>query len=148
MLLRSDGLIVGEVSAKTDDGVTFATTTGLATTNGDMLVQAGGSLTLNEQVSAGSADVRLAAAGAITQSADGIITADELGVRQTSAAAGTHITLGDANDVNTLAAFNASATVPCTCVQRMSGSSAISSAMPPRSTTSSSTMETSITLPH
>ncbi|MEZ6034687.1 MAG: hypothetical protein R3C17_16455 [Planctomycetaceae bacterium] len=105
----ADDLVIGSVSAQSSDGVSFAVTNGVSTTNGDILLNANGILTLNQQVNAGTADVRLVADGDITQSATGVITADELGVRQESAAGG-NILLGDNNDVNTLAASNAFAT--------------------------------------
>ena len=101
-----DGLTIGTVATQTIGLVTFAATTGLGTNNGDVLVNADGALTINSAIDAGTADVMLAADGNITQSATGTITADELGIRQQSEAAGS-ITLDDANDVNTLAASNA-----------------------------------------
>ncbi|MCX7409845.1 MAG: hypothetical protein NTZ32_17350 [Planctomycetales bacterium] len=101
-----DGLTIGTVATQTIGLVTFSTTTGVSTNNGDVLINADGALTINSAINAGTADVRLAADGNIAQSATGTITADELGVRQQSAAGGT-ITLDDANDVNTLAASNA-----------------------------------------
>ena len=101
-----DSLTVGTVATQTIGLVTFAATTGLTTSDGDVLVNANEALTINSAINVGTADVRLAADGNITQSAAGTITADELGVRQQSAAGG-NITLDDANDVNTLAASNA-----------------------------------------
>ena len=99
-------LMVGTVDAAADAGVTFGQTIGLVTSNGDITVESDMALTLNDVVDSGTADVRLIAQGNITQDANGTISADELGVRQESATAGT-ITLDDGNDVNTLAAFNA-----------------------------------------
>ena len=101
-----DGLIIGTVATQTIGLVTFAATAGLTTNDGDVLVNADGALTINSAIDAGTADVMLAADGNITQSAAGTIAADELGVRQQNAVAGS-ITLDDANDVNTLAASNA-----------------------------------------
>ena len=101
----TDGLIVDAVAAVTVDGVVFGTTAGVTTNNGDILINANGALTLNQQINAGTADVRLIASGNITQSATGTITADELGVRQQSTAGG-NVELGDGNDVNTLAVRN------------------------------------------
>ena len=85
-------------------GTAFASLSGVSTDNGDveLLTGAGngsgtGFLSLLEQVTVvgGSvtsatmtADVRLTASGSVTQGTSGTITADELGVRQTSTAAG------------------------------------------------------------
>ena len=85
-------------------GTAFASLSGVSTDNGDveLLTGAGngsgtGFLSLLEQVTVvgGSvtsatmtADVRLTASGSVTQGTSGTITADELGVRQTSSAAG------------------------------------------------------------
>src|SRR5207253_2510157 len=74
--------------------------------NGDILLDAGTTLALNAAVNAGTGDARFVAKGDITQTAAGIITADELGIRQESAAGG-DITLTENNDVNTFAANNA-----------------------------------------
>jgi hypothetical protein len=92
----SDDLSVGTV-----DGVT-----GITTTNGDLLLDAGTTLTVNQAIDAGTGTVRLVAHGDVTQGVAGTITAGALGVRQESAAGG-NITLLGNNDVNQFAAGNA-----------------------------------------
>jgi hypothetical protein len=96
----TDDLTIGAVAAQVSDGVSFTATSGVATTNGDILLNTNGFLTLNQQVNAGTADVRLVADGDITQSATGVITADELGVRQESD------TLTPANDTDANGQFD------------------------------------------
>lgn len=100
----TDDLTIDSVVAQTIGTVTFAETIGIASNSGDILLNAEGALTLNQQVSASAADVRIAADGPVTQASTGQITADELAVRQESAAG--DIVLDSANDVNTFAASN------------------------------------------
>src|SRR5262249_17388833 len=70
--------------------VFFTGASGIVTTNGDIelktgtpSVSTGDSLTLTQQVNAGTADVRFTTVGSITQATTGVIIADELGIRQT-----------------------------------------------------------------
>ncbi len=89
------------INAVTVFGVTV---TGVQTNDADIEIVAGTSITLVQTLSAGTADVRLAASTFVSQLATGNIVADELGVR-----AGTGIGLSAAiatNDVNELAAFS------------------------------------------
>ncbi|MFN0054364.1 MAG: beta strand repeat-containing protein [Planctomycetales bacterium] len=101
----ADDLTIGSVSASSD--ALFAATSGVSTNNGVVLLDAHGPLTINNVIAAGSAAARLVAAGNITQGASGAITVASLGVRQESVAGGTILLTNAANDVNTLAAFNA-----------------------------------------
>ena len=130
---NDDALTVGTVSAPaTAIGTTlFANTTGIASTYtgaavasrdtdgdgtfevtdvlaGDILIDNEGAIAVNSAINAGTgnSDVRLAADGAITQTA--IITANELNVRLDTATANTDITLTMMNMVDEFAAFNAS----------------------------------------
>lgn len=83
----------------------FMQTDGVLSTDGDILLKVDGSLLLNQQVSAGSGDVRILTEGDLSQSATGQVTADQLGIRQRAAAG--NIRLGDAdNDVNVFSAIN------------------------------------------
>ncbi len=100
---------VGTVGVQTSGSITFASTSGLAATDGDLLLSSGGAINLTTALDAGTGTVRIAGNGDITQTAAGTITANELAVRQESAAGG-DILLGDANAVNEFAAFNAFAT--------------------------------------
>lgn len=96
----TDGLVIGTVSALN----LFLGASGIATVGGDVTIQTGGFLTVNNPVNAGAGDVRFSAGGAITQAAAGVITADEFGARTTAGV----IALGTAtNDVNTFAAATA-----------------------------------------
>lgn len=72
----ASGLDLGTVSALG----AFSATSGITTSNGDVLVSTGGALTIPQSISAGSGTVRLASTGAVTQSG-GSITAGSLGVR-------------------------------------------------------------------
>lgn len=90
--------------------VTVDTVVGVSTTNQDLLINAGDSIDVQQQINVGSADVRLAVgtagiSGNVTQDAAGSITADEFGVRN-EAATGDLLLAAD-NDVNTFAASNA-----------------------------------------
>jgi hypothetical protein len=99
-----DDLTIGSVTGRTQDNAVFAATTGLATTDGDALVDVEDTLSINQAVSAGTGTVRLAAQNNITQTAAGTITAQHLGVRQQGAAG--NITLGFNNDVDVLGVLN------------------------------------------
>jgi len=117
----NDGITMAVASfIQTDSGTITLTSTGanggdivaqtLTTANANITVNSGGFLQLNETVSAGagSADVRLVANGLISQAAAGVIIAKELGVRQEGVADGLDVLLGEANDVDVLAAINLS----------------------------------------
>ena len=106
----ADGVTVEEVTNQTAGNINFATTTGIQTNNGDILLDVDGALQIDDLINAGTADVRLVADGNISQGADGQITANELGVRQENAAAGNVTLDNNANDVDVLAADNAFAT--------------------------------------
>ena len=85
-----DALIVGTVGA----------TNGVVTTNDDVLIRAGGTVTINQQFNTGTGDIRLnLTAGGVTQAAAGVVTANELGILAIDA-----VTLGAvANNVTVLA---------------------------------------------
>lgn len=100
-----DDLSVGSVAEFTVGTEVFRSVSGLHTTNGDMLLNTGGNLSLNRRVDAGQADVRLMTKGSVTQSSSGIIIADELGIRQSSGSSG-DIRLFSGNDVNFFAVEN------------------------------------------
>lgn len=72
----SSGLDLGTITALG----AFTATSGVTTSNGDVLVSTGGALTIPQSISAGAGTVRLASTGAITQSG-GSITSGSLGVR-------------------------------------------------------------------
>ena len=79
-----------------------------------MLLETGGFLNLLEGISAGdgNADVRLIAAGDITQEPNAIVVADELGVRLADGVAdGTLLDLDSINQVSTFAASNSNGDV-------------------------------------
>jgi hypothetical protein len=104
----TDDLTIGAVAASG----TFLATSGITTNDGDVLLSVGGLLTINQAIDVlnvgATADVRLVVNGAITQAAAGTIAANELGIRQTNAAAG-NVTLTANNDVDVLAVNNAAA---------------------------------------
>lgn len=98
----ASGLDLGTISALG----AFSATSGVTTSNGDVLVSAGGALTIPQSISAGSGTVRLASTGAVTQSG-GSITGGSLGVR-----GGGAITLNqNSNNTGTLAATTSSGNV-------------------------------------
>ena len=68
---ETDNLIVGSVAELTVGTVTFGNVNGLRTTNGDMFLIAGGGLTLQQRVIAGSADVRITTTGSVTRNMPG-----------------------------------------------------------------------------
>ncbi|WP_171187690.1 tail fiber protein, partial [Alienimonas chondri] len=78
-------------------------TAGTAGTGADVLICTTGALGVNQQIDAGDGTVRLEAAGSVTQTADGVITADALGVRATGTGSAIDLALA-LNDVNTFAA--------------------------------------------
>ena len=80
----SDDLTIGSVTADSVPDAGFGGTTGVSTNNGDITIDAGNTLNLTQAVNSGTADVRLIADGDITQTVNGIITGDELGIRQES----------------------------------------------------------------
>ncbi|MDB5341692.1 MAG: hypothetical protein JWP89_69 [Schlesneria sp.] len=92
---------VGSVSGTT----LFTATTGVATTNGDVTLKAGGALGINESIDAGSGTVRIAAGGSVTEAVGKIITADSLGVTTTSG----NVVLTESNQINTLTVNNSGA---------------------------------------
>lgn len=98
----ASGLDLGTISALG----AFSATSGVTTSNGDVLVSTGGALTIPQSISAGTGTARLASTGAVTQSG-GSITASSLGVR-----GGGAITLNQAsNNAGTLAATTSSGNV-------------------------------------
>ncbi len=109
---NTQSLLVGSVAAldvaaaPTSNAVRFADTNGIVSTNGDTLLDIDGVLTLNQQLNVGTADARLRTDGSVTQSADGRIIANELGIRQQANSG--NIQLGTAaNDIDIIAAENA-----------------------------------------
>jgi hypothetical protein len=86
---------VGSVSGTT----LFTATAGVATTNADVTLKAGGALGVNESINAGSGTVRLAAGGSVTEALGKAITADSLGVTTTAG----NVVLTESNQINTLA---------------------------------------------
>ncbi|MCC6972026.1 MAG: filamentous hemagglutinin N-terminal domain-containing protein [Phycisphaerales bacterium] len=98
----ASGLDLGTISALG----AFSATSGVTTSNGDVLVSTGGALTIPQSISAGTGTARLASTGAVTQSG-GSITASSLGVR-----GGGAITLNQAsNNAGTLAATTSAGNV-------------------------------------
>src|SRR5439155_729976 len=96
----TDNLTVGSVTMAIA-GLCFAgTVAGLVSSGGDINVQTGGGLFLNNGIDAGAGAVRLVAGSSINQAAGGAVLADALGILASGA-----VTLGAAplNDVNTLA---------------------------------------------
>ena len=111
--LSTQPLSISAVTATTQKNATFAATTGVTTTSvgettNDVLIESGGSLAINQAINAGPADVRLVANDQIAQNATGIITANELGVRQLNAGANFDVILCEDNVVDEFAADNAS----------------------------------------
>ena len=136
--LSLNNLTVGNVAALTVKGITFAAVGGVTTAaftgqtasrtdnddRGDILLETRSTLTLNvdeaggtsgatDAISAagGLSDARLIADGIITQDTDGLIVADELGVRLLDASAlasNEDVMLGQANTVNEVAVLNQS----------------------------------------
>ncbi|MEZ6122903.1 MAG: autotransporter-associated beta strand repeat-containing protein [Planctomycetaceae bacterium] len=111
------GSNVGAITFRDADDVTIdtvdvvtnsaATIVGLSSGSNDIQLDVGTTLTINQQLNADTADTRLQSYGNITQSATGIITADELGIHQRASSG--NIQLAAQNDVNILAAENSAA---------------------------------------
>jgi carbon monoxide dehydrogenase subunit G len=76
-----------------------------STTADNNVLITGSSVTLSQPVAAGAGTVRLLSNGNLSQTAAGVITAAALGVRNNAAAG--QVSLAQANDVDTFAAFNA-----------------------------------------
>ena len=110
-------MIIGSVAEITFCTITFNATNGIDS-QGDILVQSGGSLSMEAEVNADDKlnDVRIIANGDIHQTTDGNIFADQLGVRQQAsllaasadldANARFDVLLDDDNDVNQVAVEN------------------------------------------
>ena len=102
-----DALAIGRVATQTIGLLTFATTPGLSTNNGDFTLHAGGSVLIDDDVLVGTAAVRMETfTGGISQNASDTITAATLGLRNSRAG---DITLNEANDVNTISLVNTAA---------------------------------------
>ena len=99
-----DDFIIGTVTAQTLDQANFAETSGIHTSNGDVVVNSGGTLDINQQVNSGTADTRIMANGNVQQTGDGTFVADELAVLQLSP--GANVLLDDNNFINTIAVSN------------------------------------------
>lgn len=110
--LQIDSISVAYFESAFSDGVNPQTTTsvtGVHTNGHDVLLTTGDTLTINQAVNAGVADIRLQAGGTVTQSAAGILTADELGIRITGSQMNQSVDLGGAdNEVRLFAAENLS----------------------------------------
>lgn len=89
----------------------FVEIVGITSTDGDVLLESTGTLTISRAIDAGAGDVRLLAEGDISQTEAGTIAADELGVRllNVDGIADQNIELCEDNDVSTFAARNESA---------------------------------------
>ncbi|MEM7782792.1 MAG: hypothetical protein AAF623_05520, partial [Planctomycetota bacterium] len=134
VLADADDVTIGAVAERVICDIhTFADTAGVVTTftdpvgtgntdvdDGDVLINAGGFLQINESINAGSgtADIRLIANGDILQASSASLIADELGVRQQETVLSADNDPADndrldiildasGNDVNILAASNA-----------------------------------------
>ena len=102
--LDVDGVTLGTVTA---DGTLFSQTIGVGTTNGHFTLHAGGTVLIDDDVSVGTATVRIeTSTGGITQNVGDVITAAVLGLRNSGAG---DITLNENNDVNTVAIVNTAA---------------------------------------
>jgi len=93
----SDDATVGAVGANGS----FGATTGIATSDGDVLLDTGGKLTINQDIAAGNGTVRVKSAAGVEETGSGKITAAALGV-----IAADDVTLNNNNDVHTIAAAN------------------------------------------
>ncbi|MCA9082799.1 MAG: hypothetical protein KDA81_02030, partial [Planctomycetaceae bacterium] len=111
VLKDSDNLTITSIAGQTIGNVMFTTTNGVQSSDGNILIETGSSLQIDQPLNAGTADVRLVsgtsgADGTVAQSAVGIITATHLGIRQQSASSGS-VQLGTAaNDADVLAVNN------------------------------------------
>ena len=100
----ADALAIGTVTL---DGTLFTPTTSGVTANAaDVTIVTGGVLSINQAIGAGTATIRLATSGAISQTAAGILTATFLGARTT--AGNIDLSLA-ANQINTFAGDNSAA---------------------------------------
>lgn len=101
---NAQALTIEEISGLEVTG--FAGVSGVSTSNFDISIStAAGALTVTRPIDSGTADTRLTAATALSQSGTGTITADSLGVR-----AGTTVGLALGNAVNTFASSSAGPT--------------------------------------
>lgn len=106
---------VGSIAYSDVDSIAIGTvdgSSGITTSDQDLLIDVGESIKLQQQIDVSSADVRLTVGstgtlGNVVQDAAGIITADQLGIRNESAAG--DLLLAADNDVNSLSAFNTAA---------------------------------------
>ncbi|MFN9719571.1 MAG: beta strand repeat-containing protein [Planctomycetota bacterium] len=101
-----NSLRIGQTAGSTIAGTSFSGLSGITSDHSDIFLSVGENLTINESVTAGTADLRILAAGSVSQTAGGRIVADEFGLQQRSTADG-HILLRSDNDVNVIAASNA-----------------------------------------
>ncbi len=92
----TDDVVVNSVTA---GGCFAGQVDGIATTDADVCLQTGTTLDFQQAVAAGAGTIRLAATGAVTQAAAGTLTGGALGIDSDAA-----VTLGQGNDVDTLAA--------------------------------------------
>ncbi|TWT48224.1 hypothetical protein KOR42_40150 [Thalassoglobus neptunius] len=105
------------ISECNDDTINFADTRGVTSTSGvlggnDITLASEASLSVEQEVSVGDefdeADVRLIARGNISQTASGVITAQQLGVQQIDDVLNVNIELCEDNVVNEFSALNQS----------------------------------------
>ncbi|MEW4489240.1 hypothetical protein AB1L42_14255 [Thalassoglobus sp. JC818] len=105
------------VSECNDDTINFADTQGVTSTAGlfganDITLASEASLSIEREISVGNefdeADVRLIARGSITQTASGVITANQLGVQQIDDVTDVNIELCEDNVVDVFSAVNQS----------------------------------------
>ena len=111
------GLVVDAVSSLAIDDSSFVGVEGIATLSGDVFLNSNGFLSLEETIDAGAAVVRLLANGDVIQSANGVINAGSLGVRQEGMDANSEtdvdsngrldIILDDGNEAEIFGAVNA-----------------------------------------
>ena len=111
----ADGFAVGSVSA---DGTLFTATNGISTANGGSstngaaattgndVTLVGGAIAVNQAINAGTATVRMTAAGGVSQTSAGVITASSFGVRNATSG-DINLTGSSGNHIGTFAAFNA-----------------------------------------
>lgn len=112
---EADALVIGSVQVDTQrvdfnggtTAVVDAAIDGILSANSDILLKTGSTLDIVQQLNAGSADVRIVSDATISQTATGIVTADELGIILTGALADQNIELGGAdNELSVLAIRN------------------------------------------
>ena len=102
---NADGFAIGKIPASCTVGATGCTS-GVNTNNNDFTLTAGGALSINSTVNAGTGTVSLQADGGIFQTAAGNITADKLKLTRGTAVIVNYILNNGSNNVNTLAAAN------------------------------------------